>query len=224
MVDPRKNATAATAPTTRPSSSTTSPTGPPRPSTRPGKASTQAYDRDGLVVSSTDQEEQTTTVTLDARGQVTEAKSPFKDDAGTITYRYTRFEYDQVGNRTKVITPRGVATATVADDFVHRTVYDAAGPGQGDPHPVRPVRRALQDGRTRRRTPTTPVGRLQDALAPPSKARQSGTDTIYTYCDNGAVKTSTDPWDIITSYDYNAARASRPTRTLTSAGGHRPGR
>ena len=30
--------------------------------------------------------------------------------AATITYRTTKYEYDEVGNQTKVITPRGVET------------------------------------------------------------------------------------------------------------------
>ncbi|WP_272461567.1 DNRLRE domain-containing protein [Intrasporangium calvum] len=182
-----------------------------------GKASSQTYDRDGLVVSSTDQENRTTTVTLDARGQVSEAKSPFKDEAGTILYRYTRFEYDQVGNRTKVITPRGVATATVADDFIHQTVYDQLNRVKETLTPFDP-----SDARYKTANKTTyaydAVGRLKTLSLPPSEGQSVRNDTGYGYWDNGAIKSSTDPWDIITTYDYNAL-GQQTKRTLTSAGG-----
>lgn len=168
-------------------------------------------------VSSTDQENQTTTVTLDARGQVAEAKSPFKDDAGTITYRYTRFEYDQVGNRSKVITPRGVATAAVADDFVHQTVYDELNRVKETLTPYNP-----SDARYKTANKTTygydAVGRLKTLSQPPSEGQTVRNNTLYSYWDHGAVKTSTDPWDIITSYDYNPL-GQQTRRTLTSAGG-----
>ena len=216
VVDPRKNATAATDDYTskfeydlahRPT----------RTIDAAGKASSQAYDLDGLVVSSTDQENQTTTVTLDARGQVAEAKSPFKDDAGTITYRYTRFEYDQVGNRSKVITPRGVATAAVADDFVHQTVYDELNRVKETLAPYNP-----SDARYKTANKTTygydAVGRLKTLSQPPSEGQTVRNNTLYSYWDHGAVKTSTDPWDIITSYDYNPL-GQQTRRTLTSAGG-----
>lgn len=49
---------------------------------------------------------------------------PFSDDGGTIAYHTAKYTYDQVGNQTKVETPRGVATAA-AGDFVAQTTYDA---------------------------------------------------------------------------------------------------
>ena len=48
------------------------------------------------------------------------------------------------------------------------------------------------------------VGRLAKVSAPPSSGETVRNDTTYTYFDNGWTKTSTDPWDIVTSYDYNA--------------------
>jgi hypothetical protein len=36
---------------------------------------------------------------------VTEEQVPQRNDGGQIVYNITRYEYDQVGNRTKVITP-----------------------------------------------------------------------------------------------------------------------
>jgi hypothetical protein len=43
-------------------------------------------------------------------------------------------------------------------------------------------------------------------------------DTTYSYFDNGWAKTSTDPWDIVTSYDHDAI-GKQTLRTATSAGG-----
>jgi RHS repeat-associated protein len=43
-------------------------------------------------------------------------------------------------------------------------------------------------------------------------------DTAYTYFDNGWTKSSTDPWDIATTYDYDEL-GSQTKRTITSAGG-----
>jgi hypothetical protein len=43
-------------------------------------------------------------------------------------------------------------------------------------------------------------------------------DTSYSYFDNGWVKSSTDPWDIVTTYGYNDV-GQQTARTVTSAGG-----
>jgi RHS repeat-associated protein len=43
-------------------------------------------------------------------------------------------------------------------------------------------------------------------------------DTVYTHFDNGWVKTSADPWDIVTSYEYDKL-GQQTKATLTSAGG-----
>jgi RHS repeat-associated protein len=53
---------------------------------------------------------------------------------------------------------------------------------------------------------------------PPSDGETVRNTTTYSYFDNGWVKSSTDPWDIATSYDYNEL-GRQTTRTLTSAGG-----
>ncbi|MFL6054039.1 MAG: DNRLRE domain-containing protein, partial [Actinoallomurus sp.] len=79
-------------------------------------------DKDGQVVATTDEAGNKTLYTLDAKGQVVEQKVP-RDDNGGIVYTTTQYVFDQVGNQTKVISPRGVATGT-ADDFVQETKYD----------------------------------------------------------------------------------------------------
>jgi YD repeat-containing protein len=71
-----------------------------------GTFTTKTYDRDGLVTAETDQLGNTTLTTLDPRGKPAEVKVPHVDSGG-VQYRITRTEYDQVGNTTKVTTPRG---------------------------------------------------------------------------------------------------------------------
>ncbi|MEV0594882.1 DNRLRE domain-containing protein [Nonomuraea cavernae] len=180
------------------------------------KARVTDYDRDGLVVASTDETGNTTRITLDARGKPAEVRVPHRNDGGTVTYRTIRYEYDQVGNRTKVVTPRGAATSA-ADDFVHQTVYDQLNRVKERLTPYDPAD-------ARYRTPDRTIysydaaGRLATVSAPPSNGQTVRNDTRYTYWDNGWAKTSTDPWDIATYYDYNAL-GEQTVRVLGSAGG-----
>jgi RHS repeat-associated protein len=54
--------------------------------------------------------------------------------------------------------------------------------------------------------------------APPSAGQTVRNDTTYAHFDNGWVRTSTDAWDIATSYDYSEL-GQQTLRTLTSGGG-----
>ncbi|SCG67212.1 RHS repeat-associated core domain-containing protein [Micromonospora siamensis] len=181
-----------------------------------GKFTTSTYDRDGLVVATTDQLGNTTEVSLDARGKPTQVKAPHKNDAGTITYNVTRFEYDEVGNQVKVTTPRGVATPDDPNDFATVNVYDKL-------NRVKESRTAYDkdDSRYTAADVTTyeydEVGRLKTQSAPPSAGEATRNNTTYTYFDNGWTKTSSDPWDIVTAYEYNDLGA-QTKRTLTPAG------
>ncbi|MEU4480232.1 DNRLRE domain-containing protein [Micromonospora sp. NPDC023966] len=216
VVDPRKNATADTADYTtklaydqahRVTKSTDA----------LGKSTSSTYDRDGLVTATIDQLGNTTEVTLDPRGKPSEVKVPHKNDNGTITYRTTRYEYDEVGNQTKVITPRGVATDLDANDFATVTVYDKL-------NRVKETQSAYDQDDSRYKTADVTtyqydaVGRLTTLSAPPSAGQTDRNNTTYTYYDNGWTKSSSDPWDIVTSYDYNDLGA-QTERTVTSAGG-----
>jgi RHS repeat-associated protein len=181
-----------------------------------GETTTSTYDRDGLVTSATDQLGNTTEIALDARGNPIEVRVPHEDNGG-ISYRVTRYEYDQAGNRTKVVTPRGVATTDDVDDFTHVTVYDQL-------NRVNETLTAYDPDDPRHNAPdrTTygydAAGRLTALSAPPSSGETVRNDTTYTYFDNGWTRTSTDPWDIVTSYDYDEL-GDQTLRTLTSAGG-----
>ena len=181
-----------------------------------GNVGSAEYDRDGLTVATVDAEGNRSTVAYDPRGAVVEEKAPFKNDAGTIVYHTTRYEYDQVGNRTKIITPRGVNTASVAEDFTYTTVYDELNRVKEEWSPYDP-----SDSRYNKPDKTTydydPVGRLSKVSAPPSSGESVPNDTAYTYFDNGWAKTSTDPWDIVTSYDYN--KLGQQTSNTLAPGG-----
>jgi RHS repeat-associated protein len=185
-----------------------------------GKFTTARYDKDGLTVGSTDADGNESLAKYDARGALVESKVPHsKDGAGTITYRTTKYEYDQVGNQTKVISPRGVNTddAVDADDFATEIVYDALNRKQEEWS-------AYDKDDSRYNTPNKTtyhydsIGNLERVSAPPSDGQTVRNDTAYTYYDNGWTKTTSDPWDITTSYDYNDL-GQQTKSTLTSAGG-----
>jgi RHS repeat-associated protein len=182
-----------------------------------GKFTTTTYDRDGLVVATSDQLGSTTEHTLDARGMVTETRVPHRNDGGTVTYRVTRYEYDQAGNPTRVISPRGVATTDDPDDFAQVTVYDELSR-------VKETLTEFDRDDPRYGTPDRTMytyddlGRMVTVSAPPSSGESVRNDTRYTYFDNGWAETATDPWGIRTAYDYDAL-GGQTLRTVTSAGG-----
>ncbi|MFE7599239.1 DNRLRE domain-containing protein [Streptomyces sp. NPDC057494] len=178
-----------------------------------GNFTKQSYDKDGLVVSTTDKENNTTTVTYDERGKQTEVKVPRE---GTTT-RSTKFEYDQVGNTTRVITPRGTATAG-ADDFAVRTTYDELNRPKRKYQPYDPNDARHNKADVYTETTYDAVGRVLKSSSPPSEGETVRNDTTYTYFDNGWTKSATDPWDIVTTFDYNDM-GQQVRRTLTSAGG-----
>ncbi|MFG2886299.1 DNRLRE domain-containing protein [Streptomyces sp. NPDC048297] len=178
-----------------------------------GRVSSRTYDKDSLVVASKDAENNQTLITYDERGKQTEVKVPHE---GTTT-RSTKYEYDQAGNTTKVITPRGVQTAN-ADDFTSRTEYDALNRPVKQFQPYDPADARYNDPNVYTATSYDAVGRVAKTSAPPSEGQTVRNDTTYSYFDNGWTKSSTDPWDIVTTYDYNEL-GRQTARTLTSAGG-----
>ncbi|GIF23486.1 RHS repeat-associated protein [Actinoplanes tereljensis] len=182
-----------------------------------GKTSTSEFDRDGLVSAATDALGNTTRVTRDVRGNTVEMKVPYRNDSGTITYRTMRYEYDKAGNRTRMITPRGVATTDDPDDFAEVSVYDAL-------NRVKETQSAYDKDDSRYNTPDKTLytydaaGRLTKSSSPPSNGQKVRNDADYTYFDNGWNKSSTDPLDITTTYDYDAL-GQQAARTVTAAGG-----
>ncbi|WP_461081687.1 golvesin C-terminal-like domain-containing protein [Streptomyces deserti] len=181
-----------------------------------GKSTKRGYDKDGLVTSTTDAENNTTFITYDERGKQTEVKVPH-DGTTSITYRTTKYEYDQVGNTTKVITPRGTATAT-SDDFTARTEYDELNRPKRQYQPYDPNGTRYNKANVYTETTYDAVGRVAKTSLPPSEGQTVRNDTTYEYFDNGWTRSATDPWDIVTTYDYNEL-GKQTARTLTSAGG-----
>ncbi|MFI6833788.1 DNRLRE domain-containing protein [Kribbella sp. NPDC050241] len=183
-----------------------------------GKSTSTEYDRDGNVVSTTDADGNKTLVTLDERGKAIQVKAPHtKDASGNVVYRTTQVEYDQVGNQTKVITPRGVETTDDPDDFAQVTVYDALNRPK---EKVSPYDKDDARYNTPDKTVMTydEIGNVTKVSAPASEGQTVRNDTSYSYFDNGWVKSSTDPWDIAATYGYNDL-GQQTARTLTSAGG-----
>ncbi|MEW2506026.1 hypothetical protein AB0878_36800 [Amycolatopsis sp. NPDC047767] len=122
-----------------------------------------------------------------------------------------------MGNKTRTVTPHGVETTDDPDDFAAASVYDKLN------RPIEELTPFDKDDPSI----TTPdktiktydaVGNLTQVSAPPSAGQNVRNITRYTYFDNGLARTSTDPWDIVTSYDYNPL-GQQTRRTLTSAGG-----
>ncbi|WP_405889592.1 DNRLRE domain-containing protein [Streptomyces sp. NBC_00133] len=212
VVDPKKNATADTGDF---SSKTDYDLNhrPVKVTDSAGKYTQQSYDKDGLTVTSTDKENNTTTVVYDARGKQTEVKAPYD---GSKT-RSTKYEYDQVGNVTKVITPRGTAAGST-EAFASRTEYDALNRPVKQYQPYDPADARYNKNNVYTRTDYDEVGRVKTTSLPPSDGETVRNDSTYEYYDNGWVKKSTDPWSIVTDYDYTDT-GKQKARTISAADG-----
>ncbi|MFI7455511.1 DNRLRE domain-containing protein [Nonomuraea sp. NPDC049714] len=216
VVDPRKNATADTTDYTasytydRNHRVT-------RTKDAAGHETSVAFDLDGLVISQTDQDNNTSHTAYNKRGEVAETRVPHSETDGEIKYVTTRFAYDPVGNQTKTITPRGVETADDPADFVNETRYDKLNRPVEQIYPFDPDDPVYN-------TPDSviyaydAVSRLTEISHPPSHGQSIRNVSTMSYWDNGWSKTTTDPWDIKTTYDYNQL-GLQTNRTVTSAGG-----
>ncbi|MET9341860.1 hypothetical protein [Nonomuraea sp. NPDC003804] len=91
-----------------------------------------------------------------------------------IKYTITQFTYDEVGNRTKVITPRGVETTDDPDDFIAETKYDKLNRPEEEIYP-------FDRDDPKYNTPDSvkyvydQVSRLKEISAPPSHGQTSPT-------------------------------------------------
>ncbi|MFB7608636.1 golvesin C-terminal-like domain-containing protein [Streptomyces gardneri] len=181
-----------------------------------GNVTRRAYDKDALVVADTDPDGNTTYSGYDERGRKTEQRVPHSGSGGDITYRTTRYEFDQVGNATRVVTPRGTETAN-ADDFTSRTEYDELNRPVKQYLPYDPSDARYNDPNVYTQTFYDAAGRVTRTSQPPSEGQTVRNDTEFTYYDNGWTRSSTDPWDIRTSYEYDDL-GLQTSRTLSSAG------
>jgi RHS repeat-associated protein len=216
VIDPVKNATADTTDYTtktdydfdhRPTQATDA----------AGNVTKTGYDEDGLQTTTTDADNNTATTTYDERGKVSQVQAPYQGSAGSPTYRTTKYAYDQVGNQTQVLTPRANAAGS-STAFVSRTTYDELNRPSRQYQPYDPADATYNDANVYTETTYDAAGRTAKTSAPPSNGQTVRNDTTYTYYDDGQTKTSTDPWSITTSYDYDEL-GDQTSRTLTSAGG-----
>ncbi len=173
-----------------------------------------AYDHDGNQTHVTNKEGHTLTRVYDERGLLTEVHIPHDKGKTNII----RYEYDQVGNQIKVVAPRGVERGD-EEAFTQEFVYDALNreieiiyprdPASDDPRyrAVHKMKKYYDE-----------VGNLIKVSAPPSEGQNVRNETTYTYFDNGWMKSSTDPWNITTQYEYNEL-GLQTKRVVTSAGG-----
>ncbi|MEV0775967.1 DNRLRE domain-containing protein [Streptomyces sp. NPDC050428] len=182
-----------------------------------GKFTRQTYDKDGLVLTRTDKENHTTTITYDERGKQSEVKAPYD---GT-TARSTKYEYDQVGNTTKVITPRGSATST-SDDFTARTTYDELNRVERKYQPYDPADSRYNKADVYTETTYDALGQVTKTSLPPSQGQTVRNITTNTYFDNGWLKRSKDPWSIETEYEYdNLGKQSKRTSSAADGSSNR---
>ena len=182
-----------------------------------GNVTKTGYDKDGLKTTGTDADNNTTTTSYDERGKVSQVKAPYQGSAGSPTYRTTTYQYDQAGNQTQVITPRANAAGS-STAFVRRTTFDELNRPSRQYQPYNPADATYNDANVYTETDYDAAGRVAKTSAPPSNGQSVRNDTAYTYYDDGQARTSTDPWAITTSYDYNEL-GQQTARTLTSAGG-----
>ncbi|MFD8497859.1 polymorphic toxin-type HINT domain-containing protein [Amycolatopsis sp. NPDC059657] len=181
-----------------------------------GNSTRTRYDRDGNVVGNTDEDGNETLITLDERAKQTEVRSPH-DKSGSVQYFTTRYEYDQVGNKTRTTNPRGADTPNVADDFVAETIYDELNRKRAEILPYDP---ADADAKAAVGTIYTydELGRVTEISAPPSHGSGARTVTRQSYYDNGWIRSSNDAFDIDTSYDYNET-GQQTVRSVSGSGG-----
>ena len=165
-----------------------------------GKQVRYGYDDDGRKISTIDQATQETTTKYDMRGLVTEVRVPHDPGGPDAAYRITQYGYDQVGNRTTAVSPRGVDTSD-PNDFTTQWTYDALNKVSQETLPQGTGDTSAPDYLT---YDYDAVGNLSHVTSPPSNGSADRAETSYDYYDNGSIKKSTDPWEITTSYDYNA--------------------
>ncbi|MDW5330745.1 DNRLRE domain-containing protein [Plantactinospora sp. KLBMP9567] len=182
-----------------------------------GKTSSIRYDKDSLTLATRDAEGNETLNVYDERGKLVEVKVPYSGTGDDIVHRTTRYEYDEVGNTVRVISPRGTQTEN-RDDFATRTEYDALNRPVKQFQPYDPADGRYNNAEVYTQTFYDEVGRVSRTSLPPSEGQKTRNDTTYTYFDNGWARSSTDPWDIVTSYDYDEL-GLQTSRTLTSADG-----
>jgi len=180
-----------------------------------GHTKKTGYDKDGLQTSTTDEDGNQSLYAFDERGMTSMVQVPH-DGTSPVTYDTTKYEYDQVGNTTKVFSPRAVAAGSTTA-FTAQTTYDALNRPSRQFQPYDPNDARYNDPNVFTETTYDAAGRVAKVSAPPSAGQTVRNDTTYSYWDDGQTKASTDPWDITTAYDYDEL-GDQTSRSLYSAG------
>jgi RHS repeat-associated protein len=188
-----------------------------------GRTMSVRYDADGLVLDRTDQNNATTHYSLDPNGRVTQVQVPHSGSGADTRYNTTQYKYDQVGNNTSVVYPKGVASG-VSNAFTTTTTFDANNRVEKVFGAYDPAADPDADYGSNNKPETdfaydaagqvTKVTKItRSALNPDTSA----TSTV-SYFDNGWIKHSADPFNITTDYDYNAL-GQQTSRKLTASDG-----
>lgn len=173
-----------------------------------GYTSKNEYDADGLLTDEIDQLGNRRRTVYDDAGQKIELHVPHTPVGSTTTQdRVTKWEYDRNGNVIKEIRPSGKFS---------ETVYDANN---------RPVqkKRAFDPDDARYNKPAVTYMQYDDAgqlsrQSDPTYELEADADwTEYTYYPSGEIETSTDPWQITTTYGYDKI-GNQTSRVLQGAG------
>jgi RHS repeat-associated protein len=184
-----------------------------------GYANRSQYDADGRVVVQFDADGNKKTIVYDARGKVSTVSVPHTPTNGTTRQRVVRYSYDENGNQTKAEQPRGVSTTSSATDFLEELVYDANNRVVQRKSPF-DAADAIYKTAANTFYQYDAVGNLARQSEPTSAttAATARDWSSFTWFDNGAARTSTDPWGISTTYGLNLL-GQQVSRTLTSAAG-----
>ncbi|WP_044640136.1 DNRLRE domain-containing protein [Risungbinella massiliensis] len=179
-----------------------------------GKAVENSYDADGNVIQTKDKEGHIVTKTYDNRSFLTDES--YERQAGVLLK--TRYQHDNMGNVIGVESPKGVATLTV-DDFTEKTVYDKLGRVKEIIYSVDPNSTDPRDRIQHKMIyEYDAVGNQISVSTPPSEGQTDRLVTTFSYYDNGWIKSSTDPWNIKTEYQYNEEGA-QTQRIITGSDG-----
>ncbi|HYP22973.1 MAG TPA: RHS repeat-associated core domain-containing protein, partial [Actinomycetota bacterium] len=171
-----------------------------------GRKNHMFYDANGNVEKTRDALNEDTTMFYDERNLLTKVIEPF-DGTRSIT---TRYEYDEVGNLKKLISPR--AHDAGQDSLTTKYVYDQIDQlkridlpyNTGDSSPASIYRKYDASGNVI--TTTVPVPTQDPALSEEQQwlAIPDDMKTQVTYFDTGLPRTIDDNVNALTTYDYNA--------------------